>query len=105
MLFKKHIYLLNISETQEINSIKLLLGEEHIEYVEYIKAERKANRCSGMATAEAALQKCFIKLQTAVSKKHNDVKKLLLQNPNNKKLLCEKKMAEQLMKSWNFYFY
>jgi hypothetical protein len=26
-----------------------------------------------MATAEAALQKCFIKLHTAVSKKHNDV--------------------------------
>ena len=58
-----------------------------------------------MATAEAALQKRFIKLQTEVSIKHNDVKKLLLQNPNNKKLLCEKKMSEQLMKSWNFYLY
>ena len=36
-----------------------------------------------MATAEAALQKCFIKLHTAVSQIH-DVKKLLLQNPNKK---------------------
>jgi hypothetical protein len=80
------------------------LGEEHIEYVEYIKGERKTSRCSDMATAEATLQKCFIKFQTEVSIKHNDVKKLLLQNPNNKKLLCEKKMSEQLMKSWNFIF-
>jgi HEPN domain-containing protein len=57
-----------------------------------------------MATAEAALQKCFIKLHTAVSKIH-DIKKLLLQNLNKKKLSCEKKMVERLIKSCNFYFY
>ena len=98
-------FLFCFSENKEINHIKQLLGESHPDYLEYFKAQAKVGRCSSTTTAEAALSKCYAKIQTAVSKKHNETKQLLLEKPDNKLAFFNKQLAEKLMKSWNFYFY
>ena len=88
----------------EIEKIKLLVGES-AELAAYLLAKSKNERCPGVLSLERSMEQTHFILQTAISKKHNEIKRLLDSSPNDKHLIFKKMLAEKLMKKWKFYYY
>ncbi|XP_063398363.1 uncharacterized protein LOC134683175 [Mytilus trossulus] len=87
----------------ELDKIKMLLGE--ISDVKlYIEAKEKCERCPDNTSIQAKMEQHYIKLQTVVSKNHNEIRAKLAISPNNKSLLFKKKLAETLMDKWGYFY-
>lgn len=86
----------------ELEKIELLLGETP-ELCMYKQAKLKHDRNPHVKSLEAAMEMQFVKIQTCVSRKFSDVKKLLISMPNDTKLLFQKKLGERLLKGWKYY--
>lgn len=87
----------------ELDKIKMLLGE--ISDVKlYIEAKEKCERCPDNTSIQAKMEQHYIRLQTVVSKNHNEIRVKLAISPNNKSLLFKNFLAETLMDKWGYFY-
>ena len=89
----------------ELNKLTKLLGEDNTELTAYMSAKQKNDRCGGLSSLIAAMERSFAVLQTVVSRQHRALKEALEQSPENTKIKHQKRLAEKIMDDWNFYYY
>ncbi|CAC5413682.1 unnamed protein product [Mytilus coruscus] len=89
----------------EMDFCKDLLGDENREIIDVIKYQIRLEKYPGNRSFQSSLDIAMAKLQTAISKEHNTLKKVFLESKYNPKISGKLKKAEILLKKWKIYFF
>ncbi|XP_063412482.1 uncharacterized protein LOC134695202 [Mytilus trossulus] len=89
----------------EMDFCKDLLGDENREIIDVIKYQTLLEKYPGNRSFKSSFDIAMAKLQTAISKEHNTLKKLFLESKFDRIISGKLKKAEMLLKKWKVYFF
>lgn len=89
----------------EMDFCKDLLGDENREIIDVIKYQTLLEKYPGNRSFKSSFDIAMAKLQTAISKEHNTLKKVFLESKFDRIISGKLKKAEMLLKKWKVYFF